>query len=138
MKDQSSSQTDMRLQRNYNRIQNQLSPAAINLCRQLAWSFQVRLPVLLSTPDWENRLLHETRSAIEQQGVNFADMPIEDIDDMALLVLMLAAEGASQDMNDMLQRMKEANEHKQSVRALLVRLVDEAEGRAKAQGRRER
>lgn len=128
--DQDSSLTDVRLRMHRNRIQSQLSSAAINLCRQIAFSFHARLPVLLSTPNGETRLLQESRSAIEQRGFEIGKTAVEDL---ILMIMMLAVKDASQDMKDLMQEMNEMREQKKKNRekmtALLTRLVDEAEGR---------
>src|SRR4051794_5891810 len=117
MTNHNSSLTDMQLLGNYHRIRNQLPPATINMCRQVAWSLNQRLPFLLSTGVREKRLVQEAMSGIKQRGINFTDMSIEDA---IMLIFMLISEDARGDMESLLHEMvHSASDHNQKIKALL-------------------
>lgn len=109
MTEQNTSLINVRLQRIYHRILNQLPPAVVIQCRQLALSIRVQLPSLLSTGNWEKQLLNKVESSIRLQGSNFANMPINDTVMFTLLLI---------------QEMGVANEQKQRLNALLIHLLD--------------
>ncbi len=117
MKNEDSTLTDMRLRIHQHRIQRQLSPAAIMMLRQLAWSLQGKLLARRLTPDWENRLLQELLAAFRQHGIDFSELSVEDA---VTLLFMLVSEDAREDSKAVLQKMNEARLQRSQMREVLT------------------
>jgi hypothetical protein len=107
-----------RLQVQYHKTQAHLSPAVVNMCRQVGWSLKWRLPQLLQSGNGEDRLVREIKLEIGQQ-VDSASLAGSDIEELVFLVMMETAHNAEQDLNSIMDHVKAINNAKAALRKIL-------------------
>ena len=122
---------ELRLKTHFNKIQQRLSPAAINTCRQIALSLKPKINTLLSKPNWERQVILEITTQAHYKDLSA--MAGGDIEASVFIILMETVKSAQEDLRDTMQGLNETNKNKQSLREKLQNLqeelIDETEGK---------
>lgn len=109
------------------KIEGQTSPEMRALCDRLAWSLQARLPLLLSTHDWDSRLRRDLESLITPTA-NAANTSVREALSL-VLVYMLTTGYLSRTIGDEMQKSEAAINEVES----RIDYVAQMKGRTKQQ-----
>ncbi len=97
----------------HERIQRLIGPKTKQRISQIAPAFSARARQLPPTTDFHALAVAEVRSGFQGLG----NLPNEDIEAIAFLVMMQATQDAQSDLKNIMDGVKKANQQKQSQRA---------------------
>lgn len=97
----------------HQRIQRLVGPKTKQRVSQIAPPFSARVRQLPPTADFHALAVAEVRGSFQGLG----DLPNEDIEAIAFLVMMQATQDAQSDLKNIMDGVKKANQQKQSQRA---------------------
>ena len=132
--------TGARIRAFFDSVTSRLRPEAAARFRDLSRSEAVRRRALPSGPGRE--AIGRARQAVRSDFAVLGGLPEGDIEALAFLVMMRAAESVQEDLKAIMKGVKDANEEKEKLRETreglkreTCELIDEREGRAKGKKR---
>jgi hypothetical protein len=120
---------EMRLQAHSMKVRSHLSPSDISLCQQLGRSIQWQALGPSSSPSWKSQLFQVVTTKVNQHFHVPGNPARANIEALAFLVLMEAANNTSEDLKGIMEEVKGINEEKKKIRELLNQMMEKAEGR---------